>query len=161
MPDEDTTLRRCQRCKVEKPLDTFHRSKDRPLGRAYVCKACIREHVRTPAERERRRRLQVKRYEAIREKFYAMKDRPCEDCGGRFPHYVMEFDHPDRSVKTGTISQMAMAGITPRLLAEIAKTALVCSNCHRVRTRRQYEAGEWKSGRPRFDGTHHTDDVAS
>lgn len=159
MPNEDsTTVRRCQRCKEEKPLDAYHRSKGRYLGRAYVCKACKTAEAKTPEFREKHRAKSAERYARAREIFYALKDRPCLDCGGRFPHYVMEFDHPNRDIKTGTISQMAMAGITQRFLDEIAKCDLICSNCHRIRTRRQFERGEWKAGRPRFDGTHHTTD---
>lgn len=157
MHSEDT-LRRCQRCKVERPLDEYHRSKDRPLGRAYVCKACKRAEAQTPEFRAKNRAKNLARYARAREVFYVLKDRPCMDCGGSFPHYVMEFDHPNREIKTANISQMAMAGVTPKLLEELAKTDLVCSNCHKVRTRRQFERGEWRSGRPRFDGTHHLDD---
>ena len=160
MPSEDSTIvRRCQKCRVEKPLDQYHRANGKALGHAYVCKACRAAYSRTPKERERARAVNAARYQQAREVFYTLKDRPCMDCGGRFPHYVMEFDHPNRKIKTGNISQMAMAGMTQRLLDELARTDLVCSNCHKVRTRKQFERGEWKSGRPRFDGTHHTMDA--
>lgn len=155
MPDQ---YRRCQKCNVERPLTDFHRSSARPLGRAYVCKACVKEKTQSQPERERRRALQVKRYAKSRLLMQEMKNRPCMDCGGSFPHYVMEWDHPDRSIKSFTIAMRAGGGITPSLMAEIAKCDLICSNCHRVRTRQQFEAGEWKSGRPRFDGTHHSTD---
>lgn len=68
------------------------------------------------------------------------KDRPCEDCGLRFPPECMDFDHV-RGEKRGDVGRMAMQkGAVITLLAEIAKCEVVCANCHRIRTRvrRQY-----------------------
>jgi hypothetical protein len=65
-----------------------------------------------------------------------IKDAPCADCGGRFPPYVMDFDHKDWSTKTATISMMRHSTLE-RIKEEIAKCELVCSNCHRIRTHKQ------------------------
>lgn len=64
---------------------------------------------------------------------------PCADCGGFFPHYVMDFDHV-RGVKSGGIAQGARNWPKAKLAEEIAKCDLVCANCHRIRTfnRKQY-----------------------
>lgn len=148
MPSE---YKRCSSCNVEKPLDAFHSSRFHTLGRYPHCKTCRSAKTRTPEGRAKIREVGERRNAKAREIMHELKARPCEDCGGSFPHYVMEFDHPDRSIKTGTISQMLGGGVTPRVLAEIAKCSLICSNCHRIRTRRQFEAGEWPAGRPRFD----------
>jgi hypothetical protein len=150
MPDQ---YRRCQKCQVEKSLSDFHRSRERYLGRAYVCKACKSAEAKTPEFRKHNREKQAKRYERAREIMRAMKDRPCVDCGGRFPHYVMEFDHPQRTNKLFSIAERAGAGVTPSVLAEIEKCDLICSNCHKIRTRRQWEAQEFRTGRPRFPET--------
>lgn len=56
------------------------------------------------------------------------------DCGNSYPHYVMDFDHV-RGIKCFNIG--ATPNLNPsleRLMAEIAKCDLVCSNCHRIRT---------------------------
>jgi hypothetical protein len=134
MPDH---YKRCSQCRVEKPLEEFGSG-----GRRYYCKPCDRAKSRANSNR---------RYAIARAELQALRERPCTDCGGRFPHYVMDFDHPDRSVKTGDISQMAASGLSPRVLAEIEKCDLVCANCHRIRTRQQWLRGEWKDGRPRLD----------
>lgn len=67
------------------------------------------------------------------------KDKPCADCGIRYPYYVMEFDHLDSETKEFNVS----AGVTrvsyERLLAEIAKCDVVCANCHRFRTAKRAE----------------------
>lgn len=62
-----------------------------------------------------------------------LKSEPCVDCGVRYPSYVMDFDHVDGE-KVGNISAMRGRASETRLLEEIAKCDLVCSNCHRERT---------------------------
>ena len=61
------------------------------------------------------------------------KQRPCADCGVEYPYYVMDFDHVDGD-KVMIISDLVNFGGTARLLAELAKCDVVCSNCHRERT---------------------------
>ena len=36
-------MRKCNNCKVEKPLEEFPKDKSRSLGRAYRCKPCMVE----------------------------------------------------------------------------------------------------------------------
>lgn len=71
------------------------------------------------------------------------KDVPCRDCGRRFPTVCMDFDHKDQSDKKGIVSRMMTASLD-RLLAEIAKCDVVCSNCHRIRS----EAASHPGSRP-------------
>lgn len=60
------------------------------------------------------------------------KQRPCTDCNQSYPTYIMDFDHLTQ--KSFTISKRRSAVSIARLLAEIAKCEVVCSNCHRERT---------------------------
>lgn len=60
------------------------------------------------------------------------KDTPCADCNRRFPYYVMDFDHI-KGEKVHCVGVMR-AWRVDKLLAEIAKCEVVCSNCHRIRT---------------------------
>jgi hypothetical protein len=63
------------------------------------------------------------------------KDKACQDCGGAYPSYVLDLDHIDPKTKVGNVSKLAGQPISAkRILAEIAKTEIVCSNCHRKRT---------------------------
>lgn len=59
------------------------------------------------------------------------KDKPCADCGKRFPACAMDFDHV-RGIKLFDVS--SKLGTPEELIAEIAKCDVICSNCHRVRT---------------------------
>lgn len=60
------------------------------------------------------------------------RDKPCADCGNRFPTCAMDFDHV-RGEKSFTVSSQPGATMK-RLLAEIAKCDVVCAVCHRIRT---------------------------
>lgn len=78
-----------------------------------------------------------RRHAANTEFLLAAKATPCADCGGSFPHYVMEFDHvPERGTKKTSIGAICgsrkMTAKTVKV--EMAKCDLVCANCHKIRT---------------------------
>lgn len=76
------------------------------------------------------------------------KEKPCADCGGRFPYYVMDLDHREGYDKLIEVAQIiGLNWGKDRLLAEIEKCDVVCSNCHRVRT---HERGQHMQG-PRVE----------
>jgi hypothetical protein len=79
-------------------------------------------------DRRNARRMETRR------KIAELKSVPCADCGGRFPYFVMDFDHKDDSDKLGNISQLVAHWSLARILVEIAKCDVVCANCHRIRT---------------------------
>ncbi len=58
-------------------------------------------------------------------------NKPCKDCGLHFPSYCMEYDHVNDDKVNNVANMITSPG---RLLEEIAKCELVCSNCHRIRT---------------------------
>jgi hypothetical protein len=64
-----------------------------------------------------------------------VRRRPCQDCGGTFPPWVMDFDHRDPHEKKFSLGAGKVL-LKPRaaLLEEIAKCDIVCANCHAVRT---------------------------
>jgi hypothetical protein len=66
-----------------------------------------------------------------------LREGPCSDCGGKFPWYVMEFDHvPERGKKKCAIAALTGSRrITSKSFSdELAKCDLVCANCHKIRT---------------------------
>jgi len=56
----------------------------------------------------------------------------CMDCGNTYPYYVMDFDH--RENKEFTLGGSGSKSGRQKILAEIEKCDVVCSNCHRIRT---------------------------
>jgi len=83
--------------------------------------------------RAARIRAQVKHREARRKLLRSLKDKPCADCGEKFPYECMDFDHV-RGRKTFELSHCGGVSIE-RLMREVAKCDLVCANCHRTRTK--------------------------
>ncbi len=67
---------------------------------------------------------------------------PCMDCDGVFEWCAMDFDHRPDEVKEFKISDEGTNLSSPeniiKVLGEIAKCDIVCSNCHRVRTQNRY-----------------------
>jgi hypothetical protein len=100
-------------------------------------RAYFRAHYHANKEMWREKR---KRYEnRIRASILAAKDKPCMDCGGRWPALVMEFDHREGEVKLFNIGNwynQRRVG-AKKLWAEIAKCDVVCPTCHRLRTFRR------------------------
>lgn len=78
-------------------------------------------------EANRRKKLRVK------EKLDKLKSTPCLDCGLMWSSYVMEFHHRDPEQKVAKVSQLCKDAGWDRVLEEIAKCDLLCSNCHRIR----------------------------
>lgn len=75
------------------------------------------------------RELRARRLEWLKQ----IKDQPCKDCGKKFPHYVMEFDHC-RGRKRFEIGTSFASRSIEELLKEIENCDLLCANCHRIRT---------------------------
>lgn len=61
------------------------------------------------------------------------KDVPCADCGGRFPYWIMQFDHV-RGEKKFNIAERYPNMSLFEIKTEIAKCDVVCANCHCNRT---------------------------
>lgn len=79
---------------------------------------------------DRQKKLHAEIYQLIIE----AKDAPCARCKGRFPSVCMDFDHLPGFEKKFTIGSPANWTSVGRIKAEIAKTQVVCSNCHRIIT---------------------------
>lgn len=126
----------CPKCHRSLPLSEFGvRTNGKPQ---HWCRTCHRLYQRDYYRRHKEyyAELQNRRVQWNRQAIRKAKDVPCADCGRRFPHYVMDFDHRPGEVKCFNVS---IAAGQPRLswermAAEIAKCDVVCANCHRERT---------------------------
>jgi len=96
----------------------------------------LKSHHRLGMRKSQRRRASQRCRDAV----LAAKDRPCHDCGVRYPPWVMDFDHRPGTVKVVNLSRVHKQAAMRQTLDEIAKCDVVCSNCHRQRThsRNQY-----------------------
>lgn len=134
-----TTMRTCAKCGTGKPLEEFVRESRRPSGRGYRCLKCAaaaqKVYHESAAGREAIKAQRIVRRGKLRALVNSRKDVPCSDCKGRFPLICMDFDHLGNEPKEDEISTMVhRLTSVERILAEIAKCEVVCSNCHRIRT---------------------------
>lgn len=126
-------MKACAKCKVEKSFSEFNRKGDKHQPYCRECqKATYKSYYDEGNEKERLRVSNERRRQDIRTLIRMTKDVPCADCGQRYPHYVMDFDH--QYDKKFNIGPGAYASSRENLLAEIAKCEVVCANCHRERT---------------------------
>lgn len=137
-------MRQCCRCRESKPVSDFP-TRNLPSGNKGLrseCRLCYNQYHRT---RMARPDVRIK-YAFARRKhlasyvqwFDSFKEKPCMDCGCRFPTHVMDFDHRDPKEKRYHMASLRRAlPSRKRALIEMEKCDLVCANCHRVRTHKR------------------------
>lgn len=138
--------RKCRICGDPKPLDEFpFRDKSKGKRRTH-CRACQRDYhkrwyrgideAQREKLRERVRKQNRRTRQDNRERLAAYKDgKPCADCGQKHRHFVLEFDHRNPKTKEFTVSYANGKRYSwKKIMAEIRKCDLICSNCHQTRT---------------------------
>lgn len=147
----------CIECTRKKNTEWYRQNKERVAARAILTKEhraevkkrwrkahaaelaaadLSRRQIEKPSEMAWRRQRQEEYARRIAE----LKSRPCTDCGHSFPSCVMDFDHRDPLDKKFSIGIAAGSGTRSweSIAAEIVKCDLVCANCHRIRTAKQF-----------------------
>ena len=74
------------------------------------------------------------RRNVLRQLIIDAKNVPCADCGRSYPPYVMDFDHVIGEKEFNIGMAPALNKPLKKVIEEIAKCDVVCSNCHRERT---------------------------
>lgn len=127
----------CPNCQKDLPASDYHVSN---FDKGYLqshCKVCARERSRANYHKNKDNFIRQKkeRDKLIDSLILERKDRPCMDCGIRYPPYVMDFDHRDPSDKDYGVCQMRRRHMgIDKIKREMDKCDVVCSNCHRIRT---------------------------
>lgn len=127
----------CGKCDLEKPLKEFAKKGN---GRQSHCKACQKKvsdaHYRQHKDRVKARsKARTERILLEIQKWIwdYLLEHPCP-CGEADP-VVLDFDHRDPAEKTASVSDLMRSGYgLPRIIEEIEKCDVLCSNCHRKRT---------------------------
>ena len=109
--------------------------KDPEARRAYHREYMRRWYANNKELQVRRVRANtVRRRNRLAEWINEFKRRPCADCGGEFPPYLMDFDHVIGD-KLAAICAMRMRTMSREAIeAEIRKCEVVCATCQRART---------------------------
>lgn len=125
----------CKKCRGMFPPSFYSPDKRRKNGLQSYCKDCMREYGRRNYHKNRDRYFEVAKQRDIKldALINSYKDVPCTDCGVRYPHYVMDFDHlRDKYMDISKMRKKRMA--FNKIITEMEKCEVVCSNCHRERT---------------------------
>lgn len=131
----------CEKC--GKPLRGDNRS-----GFCYRCRSYSQL---TPYGKQANCDRSKKNSAAFRVKIDVIKlERGCVDCGyNRYPE-ALDFDHLPGVKKTKSVAFM-WGYSWEKVLAEIAKCEIVCSNCHRHRTKIRSDAAKAERDRARAE----------
>lgn len=145
---EPKSTKVCTKCGVEKISTEFRKRTAVKDGLQSWCKSCCKVHEKqhwdtNETRRETSKRRSVVSRQKMRECIYEyLVVHPCEDCGEDDP-IVLEFDHIDPSQKSFTIGNAGKQIFSlVTLQEEISKCRVVCANCHRRRTARQFNWGK-------------------
>ncbi len=141
--------RTCSQCKADKPVEDFF-LRDKTTGRRHAeCKACYTErrriyyteHYRKYGD-QYRQRAKIRR-EKIKDELQRylleyLSNKCCAKCGETDP-VVLEFDHINPSEKSFGIARAISDGLAwQKILAEINKCQVLCANCHKKKTAREF-----------------------
>jgi predicted transcriptional regulator len=116
----DTSIKKCTKCGEEKPGTEFYiypRSKKKSLFS--YCKVCASNKTSS-------------RYRSYKLSYIALKGGCCQACGFNKYEGSLEFHHVDPAEKDNSIAKLMRHPNSPKILAELEKCVLVCSNCHRM-----------------------------
>lgn len=125
--------KKCNLCDRRLPIENFAIKKSNKDGRQARCRKCHAEYTRKHYSQNKEYYIKkASRHDAkMRDLIRAHKEVPCTDCGVSYPWYVMDFDHlRDKEFNLCHAQKLSKN----RVLDEIAKCEVVCSNCHRKRT---------------------------
>lgn len=138
----------CSKCQKTRHIDMFALRKRSKSGKERTkswCRECSYAYRReyyanSPKQKDQLKASNKQQKATISAYLETIKNKPCIDCGRKYPHYVMDFDHRERSTKVENVGTMRRNGVSLETLrAEIEKCDLVCANCHRIRTHRKKE----------------------
>ena len=137
-----STTKTCKECGRAKPMEAFPKNKGMRDGHINTCKVCNATYLRgyhrrrmeedPEGRRAAQRVVSQRRSMSNRRQIILAKDRPCVDCGIKYPSYVMDLHHRDTATKVKAVSQLVQR-TSNYVAAEIAKCDVLCANCHRVR----------------------------
>lgn len=109
--------KRCPKCGQVKPLIEFYKGSGKKSGS--WCRACMAAQI---VEKLRECKKQAVTYKGGR----------CQICGFNDYFGALEFHHLNPEEKDSGISRMTRRAMTEKMIKELDKCILLCSNCHRM-----------------------------
>ena len=123
-------LKTCVDCKEEKSINEFSISKNKHREK---CKICLKLYMKKHYENNKKTYIDYanKKNKEIKEWFYEFKSTlKCERCDENHTA-CLDFHHKDPNEKDGNVTSLLVYNNKKRILKEIDKCIVLCSNCHR------------------------------
>jgi len=140
----EKTEKKCGICKEVKQLSRFYKNKASYDGYHSNCKECGRkaakEYYQNNKESNKEKFLEIAKKSARKRRQELVKvitgkfSLKCPDCGIEGPFCIYDLHHIDTRNKELSISKIGY--VNSKVLEELDKVILICSNCHRIRHRR-------------------------
>ena len=139
-------LKKCQMCKLDLPEDDIHFASRHDRGKKQYqsnCRDCQKNYRKQHYLSNREK--YIKKAKKYRETFTEWiveykKNLKCEICNEN-RYGVLDFHHKDPKEKDIEISVLVKTCNKKRILDEISKCMVVCSNCHRDLHHQERQAG--------------------
>lgn len=132
-------MKRCFKCKTEKPINQFNKNRTRLDQLQHTCNDCIKKYQHEWYLKNKTHvfnKTKANRLKTRQQFHNYLKGKSCVDCGIN-NIIVLHFDH--LKDKKGRISKMVLGGYSwNSIKKEISKCEIVCSNCHMIRTSKQF-----------------------
>jgi hypothetical protein len=124
----------CPKCEEEVDIELFSKNRSRKDGLSRICKICQRLYVNAhyQANKEYYSKKARKQDKELLDWYKKYKmGLACEKCGENHPACI-DFHHRDSSKKDIEVANaIRKSWCKDRILREIAKCDVLCSNCHR------------------------------
>ena len=123
-------MKTCKKCNVEKSTDQFWAKTGAKDGLNRLCKECAKKINNNHYHNNKEQYFDKRKWF-----FELKKNLKCEKCGFSHPA-ALDFHHIDPSQKDFGIS--LNRNNKEKVLEEIKKCKVLCSNCHRIEHATQY-----------------------
>lgn len=127
------TLKICSKCKIEKSELEFNKRKSSKDGLNSYCKDCNKENLKTHYQQNKEQYYKKSKdyFKSLQEWFVEYKSTlQCSNCS-ECRHWVLDFHHTDPTMKDGNISDLLNTSSKKKIIEEVEKCIVLCSNCHR------------------------------
>ena len=137
--------KRCNRCELDLPKDDIHfasRYDRKEKQFQHICRKCQKEYRKEHYEKNKQKYIDKARVftKSIIEWFNEYKKTlKCKECG-ESRYWVLDFHHRNPKEKDIEVSSLVRNGNKTKILKEVEKCDVLCSNCHRDLHFRQTDA---------------------